>query len=69
LIQQLRAAEPAIGLDYGMLAADIDGFQQWRSAPSVRLRWARDFTYDFRPKGGGGDDEQNHSRKGDEHYA
>lgn len=40
LVKQLRAA--GVGLDYGMLAADLFNLQDPQRSDGVRLRWARD---------------------------
>lgn len=42
LISLLRAETPTIQIDYGRLAVDLYRLSWPRSAPSVRLAWARD---------------------------
>lgn len=43
LVTQFRGAQPSIGLDYAMLADDIFRLQQPGGAPTVRLRWSRQY--------------------------
>lgn len=43
LVTQLRGADPAIALDYGLLAAQLRKLQYPSTATTVRLRWGRDY--------------------------
>lgn len=50
LITQLRGADPAIALDYGMLAGHLRKLQHPSSATTVRLRWGRDYHQVGKPR-------------------
>lgn len=43
LVTQMRSAQPAIPLDYGMLADDLNQMQYPGGLAKVRLRWSRQF--------------------------
>lgn len=43
VITQFRSAQPSIGLDYAMLADDMVQLQRPGGAPTVRLRWSRQY--------------------------
>lgn len=50
LITQLRGADPAIPLDYGMLAGHLRKLQFPSSATPVRLRWGREYHQVGKPR-------------------
>ncbi len=45
LVTQFRSAQPAIGLDYAMLADDLVDLQRPGGAAVARLRWSRQYEY------------------------
>lgn len=50
LVTQLRGADPAIPLDYGLLAGQLRKLQHPSSATTVRLRWGRDYHQVGKPR-------------------